>query len=96
MGIITTSEVVGYKTLRSKSIYLNNVPATTARMTITTTSDVTNFILGLSNNAGEYFEEVSNATTHTFIDPEGQEVQYQIWGKVPGIKLSRVVVRINP
>jgi hypothetical protein len=96
MVAILTSELTSYTTIRSSSVYLNSVPVATARMTITTTSDTSNFVLGLSNDAGSTFEEVTNATTYTFTDPTGQEVQYQIWGKVPGTSISKVKVRINP
>jgi hypothetical protein len=95
MVAILTSELTSYTTIRSSSIYLNSVPVVTARMTITTTSNTSNFVLGLSNDAGETFEEVTNATTHTFIDPTGQEVQYQIWGKTPGTSISKIRVRLN-
>lgn len=95
MVTILTSELTSYKTVRSNIIYLDTVPATRARLTATTTSDNTNFVFGLSNNAGSTFEEVTNGTVHTFSDATGNEVQYQIWGKVPGIKISNVVVKIN-
>jgi hypothetical protein len=96
-----TSEFIEYPTVKSKSIYLNSLPVTTARLTATTTSDTSNFIFGMSNVVTSgiegigVMEEVSNGTTHTFTDPTGQEVQYQIWGKVPGTSISKIRVRIN-
>jgi hypothetical protein len=96
-----TSEFLEYPTVKSKSIYLNSLPVTTARLTATTTSDNSNFIFGMSNVVTSgiegigVMEEVSNGTTHTFTDPTGQEVQYQIWGKVPGTSISKIRVRIN-
>ena len=92
---IVTSELTAYKTLKSNTIYLDTVPAVTGKLTVTTTSDNSNFVFGLSNNGGITFEEVSNGVIHTFTDATGNEVQYQIWGKVPGIKISNVVVKIN-
>jgi len=95
MAYILTSELTSYATLKSNRIYLNSVPVVSSRMTITTTSDHSNFIYGLSND-GENFEEVSSGVTHVFADSTGEQVKYQIWGKVPGTKITAVRVRVNP
>lgn len=94
MAIILTSEVKNYKTIRSKSIYLDPIPATKAKLSIVTTSDVSQFILGLSNNGGESFEEVENQIEYNF-QGVGNEVQYQIWGKQPGSIIKSLTVKVN-
>lgn len=85
-----TSEV-----LISEIIYMNETPVTTARMTATTTSDISSFTLSLSNTSTPSWSTVSNAVTHTFTDATGEIVRYKVVPTTPGVKLSKIKVEVN-
>lgn len=99
MAYLITSELTSYTTILSNTIYKNMIPVTKATLSIVTTSDISNFTLGLTNvtsvlGVKNIMEEVSNGEEYTFIDPTGQDVRYQIWGN-PGKVISKIIVKIN-
>jgi hypothetical protein len=95
MVYLVTSDLTSYTTIRSKPVYLNNLSVTKAKLTAITTSSNSSFVFGLSNDGGDTLEEVSNNAEYTFINSDGQEVIYQIWGKTSGLNINKILVKIN-
>lgn len=85
-----TSEV-----LISKPVYLDTVQATKARLSITSTSEVSNFGLYLSTQTSESsWESVSNNQEHTFTQA-GTQVRYKVISLSPDKNITKLNLKIN-
>jgi uncharacterized repeat protein (TIGR02543 family) len=82
------------KFLQSNLVYYNSTSVVNSRLTVTSTSDISNFNLYLSNNNGVSWENVSNGVLYEFIDNSGEKVKYKIYGN-SGKNISNILVEIN-
>lgn len=85
-----TSEV-----LISKPVYLDTVNATKARLTVVSTSDISNFTLYMNTQTSESsWESVTNNLDHTFTQA-GTQVRYKLGAVQPSKNISKLTLKIN-
>jgi len=81
--------------LQSNLVYYNSTSVVNSRLTVTSTSDISNFNLYLSNNNGVSWENVSNGVLYEFIDNSGEKVKYKISSVTTDKNISNILVEIN-
>jgi hypothetical protein len=82
------------ETLVSKPVWLDSTNATTSRLTITSTSDVSNFGLYLSNLTSDTWQSTTQGINTTFTSA-GNQVRYKIVPLREDLNISKLKLEVN-